>query len=38
MRNLIEAEVKQHVSNVAENGFSILEGAIEPDFLSEIKV
>lgn len=36
MRNLSETEVRQHVACVAEQGYSIVEGAIDEDFRGQI--
>ena len=37
VRPLTEAEVEEHVRNIERDGYSIMEGAIPPDFLSEIR-
>lgn len=34
---LSEAEVERHVANIARDGFSVMEGAVPPDFLAEIE-
>ncbi len=36
MRLLTDAEVETHVANIERDGFSVMEGAVEPDFLAEI--
>ena len=37
MRELTAEEVRAHVERIEREGFSIMEGAIEPDFLQEIR-
>ena len=36
MRELSEKEILDHVGEVAENGYSIIENAIEQDYIKEI--
>jgi hypothetical protein len=36
MRLLTDAEVETHVANIERDGFSVMEGAVPPDFLAEI--
>ena len=36
MRELSEKEILDHVAQVAENGYSIMENAIQQDYIKEI--